>query len=226
MKLIGVLAFISLASCGQPTTSVQKPVKVSTPRQTVTKAPKPVPVYTSTPSWSIDREAKISTKLGDLRVFNAGSGYEIDLALVGEIFDRHVHTTKLEKALELRVFPEKYVIPGDQEDWFDLTNDEVPGIELAVTLEPENSKIIPSVLPVGWATDMKVGENACSGRTIRGQAEMFLTLAAIHELVGHGTRRAALVPKTSNEECEAQELEDQVYDELAGRVAFRKVAPK
>ncbi len=217
MKTIGLLALFLLASCGQAPTKV-------TASASAPKAPTRGTIYTKTPSWSGDREAKIPTRLGDLRVFNA-SNYEIDLALVGEIFDRHVTATKLEKSLELRIFPQRYVMP-DEDQGFDLTDVRMEGAKNGLTISSPDTNLVMSVIPTRWATDNMRYESTCGGEQIKARAETLLTLAVTHELVGHGTKRAANVPRANNEECESQDLEDKVLIELDGRVAFRqKVAP-
>lgn len=181
-----------------------------------------VPRYTSTPSWTSARDAKIPTKLGELRLFNATSDYEIDTALVGEIFDRHVSVEKLDKVLELRIFPERYVLPVETPPGFTLTNRYQPGALRGDTVSSSSTRIVICVVPMAWADKVTTYTNKCTGENISAQSEMYLTLTAIHELVGHGAKRSALVPRTENEECAAQALEDRVWRELNGRVAFRR----
>ena len=185
------------------------------------------PVYNSIPSWTSADETTIQTHLGPIKVINAKSGYEIDTALLGEIVDRHVTAEKFYKKLRLHLGPEKFVVGAKNASGFSLTNEETPDATIGSTFSSPGTDRVTCVQPVGWASTWTLYSvnyyGGCPGvTTITGTAETFLTLSVIHELLGHGVKRALYESKLATEECAAATLERIVFGELDRRVAFRK----
>ncbi len=210
--LFAVIAAAALwAMFGQP----------QTPRDELGFAVEPaVPValpesYTASPGWSGEREASLSGgHLGKMRVFNA-SHWEIDLALLEEVTGRHCLPCQVTRPLELRLFDDKFVRRSDV-DGFDLS-DSSGEVGLTVT----SDFLVVSVVPTGWTTPATPYRSTCGALDVDTTTEGLITLAIVHELVGHGCLRVCGRERTDDEECAAQHLQRSILIALAGRNLVR-----
>jgi len=204
-----MLLLMLLASCSDGA-SVQGSTAAEQPRTELSTGVVFSPE--SIPEWSEVRDQILETSFGEVRIFNA-SKYEIDLALLKELIQ--AYGKPLHKSLELRVFNDSYVVPSP--DGFNLSNKS--GL-IGLTVSSEN--VVWVVIPTGWVSSATRYTSTCTGENLFGDAVALITTDTLHELFGHGFKRASGEPSGGDdEECRAQDLEGQIIGQLNGRDLVR-----